>query len=73
MAKHRPQLRGTIMHVTLVHVQIKPEHVDAFIDACRDNHRTSIREAGNLRFDIPTTRAASFSTKPMPMPKVDAS
>ena len=40
------------MHVTLVHVQVKPEHVDAFIDACIDNHKASIHEPGNLRFDI---------------------
>ena len=40
------------MHVTLVHVQVKPEHVDAFIDACRDNHSASIHEPGNLRFDV---------------------
>ena len=40
------------MHVTLVHVQVKPEHADDFIDACRDNHIASIQEPGNLRFDI---------------------
>lgn len=40
------------MHVTLVHVQVKPELVDAFIAACRDNHSASIREPGNLRFDV---------------------
>lgn len=40
------------MHVTLVHVQVRPEHIDAFIAACRDNHTASIRESGNLRFDV---------------------
>ena len=40
------------MHVTLVHVHIKPEALDAFIAACRLNHEGSIAEAGNRRFDI---------------------
>lgn len=40
------------MHVTLVHVHVKPEHVDDFILATRANHEHSIREPGNLRFDI---------------------
>lgn len=40
------------MHVTLVHVQVKPEHVDAFVEATRRNHEASIREPGNLRFDV---------------------
>lgn len=40
------------MHVTLVHVQVKPERVDAFIDACRANHEGSVQEPGNRRFDI---------------------
>lgn len=40
------------MHVTLVHVHVKPEHVDAFIAATRSNHEASVREPGNLRFDV---------------------
>ena len=40
------------MHVTLVHVRIKPEQVDAFIEASRANHEGSVQEAGNHRFDI---------------------
>ena len=40
------------MHVTLVHVHVKPEFVDAFIEACRLNHEASIREPGNCRFDV---------------------
>jgi autoinducer 2-degrading protein len=40
------------MHVTLVQIRVSPEHVDAFIDATRANHEASIREAGNLRFDV---------------------
>jgi autoinducer 2-degrading protein len=40
------------MHVTLVHMRVKPEHVAAFIEACRLNHEASVREPGNLRFDF---------------------
>jgi (4S)-4-hydroxy-5-phosphonooxypentane-2,3-dione isomerase len=44
--------RGNAMHVTMVHVNVKPERVDDFIDACRANHVGSIEEYGNRRFDI---------------------
>jgi autoinducer 2-degrading protein len=40
------------MHVTLVHVHVKPEHVDAFVAASAANHAASILERGNRRFDI---------------------
>ena len=40
------------MTATLVYVQVKPEHVKAFIDATRENHENSVKENGNLRFDI---------------------
>ncbi len=40
------------MHVTLVHVHVKPECVDAFIEATRANHEASVREPGNRRFDV---------------------
>lgn len=40
------------MHVTLVHVHVKPEAVAPFIDATRENHEASVREPGNLRFDV---------------------
>ena len=40
------------MHVTLVHVHIKPECVPAFIGATRANHEASVREPGNRRFDV---------------------
>ena len=40
------------MHVTLVHIRVKPETIDAFIAATRANHEASIREAGNRRFDV---------------------
>ncbi|MGD0018584.1 MAG: antibiotic biosynthesis monooxygenase [Candidatus Limnocylindrales bacterium] len=40
------------MYVTLVHVHVKPEHVADFIESIRANHEGSVREPGNLRFDI---------------------
>jgi autoinducer 2-degrading protein len=40
------------MKVTLVHVQVKPDDVAAFIDATRANHEASVREPGNRRFDL---------------------
>jgi autoinducer 2-degrading protein len=40
------------MHVTLVHVAVKPEYIDAFITATRANHEASVREPGNRRFDV---------------------
>ena len=40
------------MTVTCVHVIVKPDHVEDFIKASLENHRNSIQEKGNLRFDI---------------------
>ncbi len=40
------------MHVTLVHIRVRPERVAEFIDATRANHEASVRETGNLRFDV---------------------
>jgi len=40
------------MNVTLVEINIKPERVDEFMDVFRANHEGSIREPGNLRFDV---------------------
>lgn len=40
------------MHVTLVYVKVKPEHVDAFINMTRANAQGSIQEPGNRRFDV---------------------
>lgn len=40
------------MHVTLVNVHVKAEHINDFIEATRLNHEASIKEPGNRRFDI---------------------
>ena len=40
------------MHLTLVHVQVKPEHREAFITATQPNHDGAMQEPGHLRFDV---------------------
>jgi autoinducer 2-degrading protein len=40
------------MHVTLVHVYVKPEAMAEFIRATELNHVHSVKEPGNLRFDV---------------------
>ena len=40
------------MYVTIVHVHVKAEHLDDFIQASRINHEASVQEDGNLRFDV---------------------
>jgi autoinducer 2-degrading protein len=40
------------MIVTCVYVKVKEEAVDRFIEATTNNHRESVKEPGNLRFDI---------------------
>jgi autoinducer 2-degrading protein len=40
------------MIVNVVQVFVKPESVQAFIRATVENHEHSIKEPGNLRFDV---------------------
>ena len=40
------------MYVVLVYVHVKPDHRNAFIEATLDNACNTIREPGNLRFDV---------------------
>lgn len=40
------------MQVTLVHVRVKPEHVQDFIEASLESARHSVEEPGNRRFDV---------------------
>ncbi len=40
------------MYVTLVHIHVRPEHLEPFVDATRANHEASIRELGSVRFDV---------------------
>lgn len=41
-----------MMIVTIVNITVKPEHVDDFIAATIENHRGSVQEEGNFRFDV---------------------
>lgn len=49
------------MIVTCVYVSVKPDCVDAFKEASIENHKNSIQEAGNFRFDV--IQMADDSTK----------
>ena len=40
------------MFIVVVRVQVKPEHVDAFVAATLANHRGTRGEPGNRRFDV---------------------
>lgn len=40
------------MIVTAVTVFVKEAYIDAFINATLENHNNSIKESGNLRFDV---------------------
>ena len=40
------------MIVTCVHVYVKKDHLIEFIAACEKNHRNSVEEPGNMRFDL---------------------
>ena len=40
------------MPVTIVHVYVDSRFIQEFIEATRENHKHSIQENGNLRFDI---------------------
>ncbi len=40
------------MHVTLVHVRVLADQLGPFLEASRANHAGSIREPGNVRFDV---------------------
>jgi len=40
------------MIATCVYVSVKEEFVDAFINASTKNHNESVKETGNLRFDV---------------------
>lgn len=40
------------MQVVCVHVHVKPEHRQEFIEATLENARSTVEEPGNLRFDV---------------------
>lgn len=41
-----------VVNVTLVHVYVLSECLEAFIEATTLNHEGSVKESGNLRFDV---------------------
>ncbi len=40
------------MFVICIYVHVKPEHREAFLEATLENARHTVREPGNLRFDV---------------------
>ena len=40
------------MIVTCVYVHVKPDTIDRFINATIRNHRETVKEPGNIRFDF---------------------
>jgi len=40
------------MIVTIVHVEVKKEFIEEFIRITTENHHASVKEPGNLRFDV---------------------
>ena len=40
------------MVVTIVHLQVKEECIEDFIRASSINHQHSVKEPGNIRFDV---------------------
>ncbi len=40
------------MIVTIVHVEVYPENIEDFIRVTTENHLESVKEPGNLRFDM---------------------
>jgi autoinducer 2-degrading protein len=40
------------MIVTCVHINVKPEYLNDFLEAMIENHKGSVNEPGNLRFDV---------------------
>jgi autoinducer 2-degrading protein len=40
------------MYIVCIHVHVKPECCEQFIEASRENAQNTIQEPGNLRFDV---------------------
>jgi autoinducer 2-degrading protein len=40
------------MIVNVVHIHVKPDNIMKFVEVTTANHLESVRETGNLRFDI---------------------
>lgn len=40
------------MHAAIVRIRVNPEHIAPFIAATHANHKASVKEPGNIRFDV---------------------
>ena len=40
------------MFVTIVHIEVLPAYIESFIQASTENHLESVKEPGNLSFDL---------------------
>ena len=40
------------MFITIVHIKVLPDYIELFIKASTENHLESVKEPGNLRFDL---------------------
>jgi autoinducer 2-degrading protein len=40
------------MFITIVHLKVLPDYIDLVIQASTENHLESVKEPGNLRFDL---------------------
>ena len=40
------------MFVTIVHIEVLPKHIEEFIEASTENYMESVKEPGNIRFDL---------------------
>ena len=40
------------MIVTIVHIKVLPDYIDLFIQASTENYLESVKEPGNIRFDL---------------------
>jgi quinol monooxygenase YgiN len=47
-----PDGKEETMYIVHVHVQVKPEYIEEFIDAALENASHSIQEPGVARFDV---------------------
>jgi (4S)-4-hydroxy-5-phosphonooxypentane-2,3-dione isomerase len=45
-------VEGKLMHIVLVHVRVKPEYIEPFLEASLENARNSVKEPGVARFDV---------------------
>lgn len=45
-------IKSLIMLVTCVHVRVKHDKIEDFIRVTAENHRESVKERGNVRFDV---------------------